>query len=231
MELDDEADVPKSLDAPGLVPETGHVTRRGLMLVLSSPSGAGKSTISRLLLETDAHIALSVSATTRAPRPGEIDGVHYHFMDRPGFEALVERHGFLEWAHVFDHLYGTPKEPVEKALDAGKDVLFDIDWQGTQQIAAQAPHDLVRVFILPPSIAELAARLRRRAQDSDEVVARRMAKASAEISHWDEYDYVIVNRDIDESLRRLRAILQAERIRRARQTGLADFVGWLQADL
>ncbi len=231
MVKDDEADVPKSLDAPGLVPETGHVTRRGLMLVLSSPSGAGKSTISRLLLETDTNITLSVSGTTRDPRPGEIDGVHYHFMDRPDFESLIETSGFLEWAHVFDHLYGTPRAPVEAALTAGRDVLFDIDWQGTQQIAAQAPDDLVRVFILPPSIAELAARLRRRAQDSDAVVAKRMAKASAEISHWDEYDYVIVNRDIDESLRRLRAILQAERIRRTRQTGLADFVGWLRTDL
>ena len=231
MGSDDEAGVPKSLDAPGLVPQTGHVARRGLMLVLSSPSGAGKSTISRLLLETDTSITLSVSATTRAPRPGEIDGIHYHFMDRPGFEALVADGGFLEWAHVFDHLYGTPRAPVEEALTRGRDVLFDIDWQGTQQIAAQAPQDLVRVFILPPSIAELAARLRRRAQDSDEVVARRMAKASAEISHWDEYDYVLVNRDIDESLRRVRAILQAERVRRARQTGLSAFVDWLRADL
>ena len=228
---DPEADLPKSLDAPGLVPDTGHVARRGLMLVLSSPSGAGKSTISRLLLETDTNITLSISATTRPPRPGEKDGVHYHFMDREGFEALVEDDGFLEWAHVFDHLYGTPKAPVEAALDAGRDVLFDIDWQGTQQIAAQAPHDLVGVFILPPSIAELAARLRRRAQDSDEVVARRMAKASAEIDHWDEYDFVIVNRDVDESLRRVRAILLAERARRTRQTGLTAFVDWLQSDL
>ena len=152
-------------------------------------------------------------------------------MDRTGFEALVADGGFLEWAHVFDHLYGTPRAPVEEALTLGRDVLFDIDWQGTQQIAGQAPQDLVRVFILPPSIAELAARLRRRAQDSDEVVARRMAKASAEISHWNEYDYVLVNRDIDESLRRVRAILQAERVRRARQTGLAAFVDWLRADL
>ena len=228
---DPEADLPKSLDAPGLVPDTGHVARRGLMLVLSSPSGAGKSTISRLLLETDTNITLSISATTRPPRPGEKDGVHYHFMDREGFEALVEDDGFLEWAHVFDHLYGTPKAPVEAALDAGRDVLFDIDWQGTQQIAAQAPHDLVGIFILPPSIAELAARLRRRAQDSDEVVARRMAKASAEIDHWDEYDFVIVNRDVDESLRRVRAILLAERARRTRQTGLTAFVDWLQSDL
>ena len=231
MGQDPEADVPRSLDAPGLVPETGNVARRGLMLVLSSPSGAGKSTISRLLLETDTNITLSVSATTRAPRPGERDGIHYHFMDREGFETLARDDGFLEWAHVFDHLYGTPKGPVDAALDAGRDVLFDIDWQGTQQIAAQAEADLVRVFVLPPSIAELAARLRRRAQDSDEVVARRMAKASAEIDHWDEYDYVIVNRDIDESLRRVRAILQAERARRVRQTGLPAFVDWLQSDL
>ena len=205
--------------------------RRGLMLVLSSPSGAGKSTLARLLIETDPLIRLSVSVTTRPPRPGERDGVHYHFIDRVRFEAMREAGELLEWALVFDNYYGTPRRPVDEALAAGRDILFDIDWQGTQQLYEKARHDLVRVFVLPPSAAELEARLRRRAQDSEEVVRRRMAAAANELSHWAEYDYVVVNRDVNESLADLRAILSAERLRRERRTGLSRFVRWLQAGL
>lgn len=200
------------------------IHRRGLLLVLSSPSGAGKTTLARNLLASDPDITMSVSATTRPPRPGEVNGVDYHFMDAQAFGELRNRDELLESAKVFDHYYGTPRAPVEKALAEGRDVLFDIDWQGTQQLQEALADDLVRVFILPPSAAELERRLLTRAQDSHEIVARRMAKASDEISHYAEYDYVLVNEDADHSLLQIRTILDAERQRRVRQTGLTDFV-------
>ncbi len=203
---------------------TENITRRGMLLVLSSPSGAGKSTLSRLLLEKDDNIALSVSMTTRTPRPGEIDGVDYNFVSTAEFENLVQQDGFLEHAKVFDNYYGTPAAPVVKAIQAGRDVLFDIDWQGTQQLTQKAAKDLVRVFILPPSSQELERRLKERAQDSAAVVARRMSKASEEISHWAEYDYIIVNDELEKSEQQLFSILQAERLKRVRQTGLVPFV-------
>ncbi len=205
------------------------IVRRGLMLVLSSPSGAGKTTLSRLLLEHDGGIELSISATTRPKRPGERDGVDYHFIDSARFRGMVEREELLEWAQVFDNYYGTPRAPVEASLSAGRDMLFDIDWQGTQQLVERAREDLVSVFILPPSTQELERRLVTRAQDSAEIVARRMSKAADEMSHWAEYDYVIVNREITSSLVELRAILQAERLKRHRQIGLSDFVKALRA--
>jgi len=205
------------------------IVRRGLMLVLSSPSGAGKTTLSRLLLEHDSGIELSISATTRPKRPGECDGVDYHFIDSARFRGMVEREELLEWAQVFDNYYGTPRAPVETSLSSGRDMLFDIDWQGTQQLVERAREDLVSVFILPPSTQELERRLVTRAQDSAEIVARRMAKAADEMSHWAEYDYVIVNREITSSLVELRAILQAERLKRHRQIGLSDFVKALRA--
>jgi len=197
------------------------------MLVLSSPSGAGKTTISRALLDRDDNLALSISATTRAARPGEVDGVHYHFVDEPTFRRMVAEGDFLEHAEVFGRLYGTPRGPVERTLEAGGDVLFDIDWQGTRQLRDTARADLVSVFVLPPSMDALAERLRQRDQDSEAVVQDRMAKATDEMSHWREYDYIVVNESIDESVRRVAAILQAERLRRERQTGLPDFVGRL----
>lgn len=203
------------------------IQRRGLMLVLSSPSGAGKTTLSRQLLDNDAHIQLSVSCTTRAKRPSEKDGVDYHFIDTPTFRGMIERGDFLEHASVFEHYYGTPKAPVEEALSAGRDVLFDIDWQGTQQLkdpAKKVKGDLVTVFILPPSTRDLERRLISRAQDSADVVARRMAKAADEMSHYAEYDYTIINRDIATSLNQLKSILTAERLKRERQIGLSDFV-------
>jgi guanylate kinase len=200
------------------------ITRRGLMLVLSSPSGAGKTSISRELLRLDANLAMSVSVTTRPKRPGEVEGVDYRFVDPTEFNLMLNRGELLEHAKVFGRYYGTPRAPVEDALAKGRDVLFDIDWQGTQQLAQNARSDLVSVFILPPSTAELERRLRTRAQDSDAVVAERMAKAADEMSHWREYDYIIVNRDLAESVSRVRAILSAERSRRDRQVGLADFV-------
>jgi guanylate kinase len=200
------------------------VARRGLMLVLSSPSGAGKTTLSRRLLEADTNLALSISATTRAKRPNETDGVDYHFVGVPQFERMVHDGEFLEEATVFDHRYGTPRKPVMEALAAGNDVLFDIDWQGTQQLKERVREELVSVFVLPPSHAELERRLKVRAQDSDEVVAKRMAKAADEISHWAEYDYVIVNDDLDVAHARIVAILTAERLKRARQVGLSEFV-------
>src|SRR5271170_2050239 len=208
-----------------------RVARRGLMLVLSSPSGAGKTTLSRMLLKADRGVELSISVTTRLKRPGEVDGRDYHFIDPARFEAMVKSRKLLEWAEVFGHRYGTPRQPVEKALRAGRDVLFDIDWQGTQQLREKARDDLVSVFILPPTAKELERRLRRRAQDSSEVIASRMAKAAGEMSHWPEYDYVIVNSDIDEAFAEVRAILGAERRRRERQVGLSDFVRNLQAKL
>jgi guanylate kinase len=204
------------------------ITRRGLMLVLSSPSGAGKTSISRALLAEDPNIELSVSVTTRAKRPGERDGVDYHFIDGRRFDAMVAQQALLEHAHVFGHHYGTPREPVETALAAGRDVLFDIDWQGTQQLAQAARDDLVAVFVLPPSTAELERRLRARAQDSEEVVRGRMAKASDEMSHWREYDYIILNNSLDQSVADVRAILSAERLKRDRLVGLADFVNTLR---
>jgi guanylate kinase len=201
-----------------------EIFRRGLMLVLSSPSGAGKTTISRALLKRDNNLVMSVSVTTRAKRPGETEGIDYRFIDPIAFNLMVNRGELLEYAKVFGHYYGTPRMPVEEALQAGRDVLFDIDWQGTQQLRDKLPRDLVSVFILPPSTAELEKRLRARAQDSARVVAERMAKAADEMSHWDAYDYIVVNRDIDESVRRVEAVLSAERSRRDRQIGLADFV-------
>jgi len=204
--------------------QDSFIQRRGLMLVLSSPSGAGKTTISRELLAQDTNLDLSISATTRAPRPGEEDGVHYHFVDEPTFRRMIAEGAFLEHAEVFGKLYGTPRGPVERTLEAGGDVLFDIDWQGTHQLRDTARADLVSVFVLPPSMDALAERLRQRGQDSEAVVRERMAKATDEMSHWREYDYIVVNESIDESVRRAAAILQAERLRRERQTGLADFV-------
>ena len=200
------------------------IRRRGLMLVLSSPSGAGKTTISRLLLPADDQIELSVSVTTRPKRASEIDGADYCFVGQEAFDAMVTRDELLEHATVFGHSYGTPRGPVERALEAGQDMLFDIDWQGTQQLAEKARDDLVSVFILPPSTGELERRLRARAQDPEDVVLGRMAKAADEMSHWAEYDYVIVNRAVDESLAQVEAILAAERLKRDRQVGLRDFV-------
>ena len=202
----------------------GQIERRGLMLVLSSPSGAGKTTISRMLLEDDDNISLSVSVTTRPMRPGEVDGVDYFFIDPDEFGLMLNRQELLEHAKVFDHYYGTPKGAVEEALSGGKDVLFDIDWQGEQQLKQAALTDLASVFILPPSTEELARRLQNRASDPPDVVAARMAKAPDEISHWPEYDYIIVNYDIDDSVAKVRAILAAERLKRERQVGLTGFV-------
>jgi len=200
------------------------IARRGLMMVLSSPSGAGKTTMSRELLKRDEDLVMSVSATTRPPRPGEQDGTDYFFIDPVDFNLMVNRQELLEHAKVFDHYYGTPAEPVLDALDTGRDVLFDIDWQGTQQLKQRARDDLVSVFILPPSMAELERRLKQRAQDSAETVAHRMAKASDEISHWAEYDYIVVNEDVTSCLDSVLSILLSERQRRERQTGLLDFV-------
>ncbi|NQU61428.1 MAG: guanylate kinase [Rhodospirillales bacterium] len=194
------------------------------MLVLSSPSGAGKSTISKELLKRDTGISMSISATTRPMRPGETEGVEYYFVDQKKFDAMVKGGDFLEHATVFENSYGTPKAPVEKILGSGRDVLFDVDWQGAQQLAQNARDDLVSVFILPPSIEELERRLHGRAQDSDEVVKKRMAKATSEMSHWDGYDYIIINEDVETSVSQVEAILVAERLKRERQAGLVDFV-------
>jgi guanylate kinase len=207
------------------------VARRGLMLVLSSPSGAGKTTLSRRLLESDPAIDLSISVTTRPPRPGEVDGRDYHFIDRAQFDAMVARGELLEWAQVFGNRYGTPRGPVEKALASGRDVLFDIDWQGTQQLREKGRADLVSVFVLPPSIPDLEQRLRSRAQDTPEVIRSRMAKAADEMSHWAEYDYVVINREIADAFEDVRAILGAERLKRERQPGLSAFVRSLQAGI
>ena len=211
-------------------PDTA-VTRRGLLLVLSSPSGAGKTTLTRKLLDEDKGVALSVSVTTRKIRPGEKDGRDYHFVNRRQFDAMVEKNELLEWAEVFDNYYGTPKKAVMEALAAGRDVLFDVDWQGTQQLRDKAPSDLVSIFVLPPSIPELERRLHKRAQDDYETIHRRMAKAADEMSHWQEYDYVVINHDLDDTFADVVAILAAERVKRDRQIGLSDFVRGLQAKL
>lgn len=203
----------------------GETPRRGLMLVVSSPSGAGKTSLSRKLIDSfPDQLALSISCTTRAPRPGEADGREYHFVTPERFEAMARDEAFLEHAHVHEHRYGTPRAPVMQALARGRDVLFDIDWQGTQQLAENAPEDLVSVFVLPPSTRELERRLKSRAQDSADVVSQRMAQAANELSHWAEYDYVIVNSDIEASVRQVQAILQAERLRRERLVGLHEYV-------
>ncbi|HEU0162957.1 MAG TPA: guanylate kinase [Rhizomicrobium sp.] len=204
-----------------------QISRRGLMLVLSSPSGAGKTTLSRRLLDAARGIALSVSATTRARRPTEREGVDYYFVTMPQFETMIAEGAFLEHARVFGNRYGTPRAVVMDELALGKDILFDIDWQGTQQLKEKMRDDLVSIFILPPSHAELERRLRNRAEDSDEIVAGRMAKAADEISHWPEYDYVIVNTDVEKALADIQAILNAERLKRSRQTGISEFVGRL----
>ncbi len=198
---------------------------------MSSPSGAGKTTLSRRLLAADGNITMSVSVTTRPPRPGETGGKDYHFISKEAFAAMRDAGQLLEWAEVFGNFYGTPKKPVDEALALGRDVLFDIDWQGTQQLAQAMEDDLVRIFILPPSAEELRERLIRRAQDSAMVVAKRMAEASREISHWPEYDYVVVNDEIEDAHRQITAILTAERLRRRRRTGLTEFVRGLTKGL
>jgi guanylate kinase len=207
------------------------IARRGLMLVLSSPSGAGKTTLSRKLLADDPNVELSISVTTRAKRSGEVEGRDYHFIDRTRFDRLARAGELLESAEVFGHRYGTPRAAVEQALAQGRDVLFDIDWQGTQQLREKARGDLVSVFVLPPSIPELERRLKSRAQDAGDVIRSRMAKAADEMSHWAEYDYVVVNRDLERAFDDVRAVLAAERLKRERQTGLSAFVRGLQAEL
>lgn len=203
--------------------------RRGVLFVLSSPSGAGKSTIARKLLADEPGLSMSVSATTRAPRPGEVDGKDYHFVDLEEFRRMATEHEFLEWAHVFGQRYGTPRAPVEAMLAAGKDVLFDIDWQGAQQLFQIAGGDVVRVFILPPSMAELRQRLLNRNTDAIEIIDARMARAAAEVSHWDGYDYVLVNDDVEACFRKVQTILAAERLKRSRQTGVIGFIRKLMA--
>jgi guanylate kinase len=207
------------------------VERRGLMFVLSSPSGAGKTTLSRMLMERTPGLQMSVSVTTRPMRPGEVEGRDYLFVDAPKFEAMVRHDELLEWATVFGNRYGTPRAPVEAALSGGRDVLFDIDWQGTQQLREKAGADVVSVFILPPSAADLEKRLHTRAQDSDEVIRGRMDRASHELSHWAEYDYIVVNQNVDDAFSEVQSILKAERLKRARRVGLAEFVRTLQRQL
>jgi guanylate kinase len=207
------------------------VERRGLMFVLSSPSGAGKTTLSRLLMERMPELSMSVSVTTRPMRPGEVEGRDYFFIDKARFNAMSKKGELLESATVFDHSYGTPRAPVEAALSAGKDVLFDIDWQGTQQLREKARADVVSVFILPPSAADLEKRLHTRAQDSDSVIRSRMSRATHELSHWAEYDYIVVNRDVDHAFAEVQSILKAERLKRERRTGLTTFVRELQRQL
>ncbi|MCA1653569.1 MAG: guanylate kinase [Sphingomonadales bacterium] len=198
--------------------------RRGLLIVLSSPSGAGKSTISRMLLDADDQISMSVSATTRPIRPGEIEGRDYHFVDDAEFDRLIADDSFAEWAHVFDHRYGTPKEPIKAALRSGRDVLFDVDWQGAEQLSVGLGEELVTIFILPPSMKELERRLRARATDTEAVIAGRMNRAAGEIGHWAEYDYVLINEDTDKCLAEVRAIVAGQRLLRRRQLGLVQFV-------
>jgi guanylate kinase len=213
-----------------------EISRRGIMLVLSSPSGAGKTTLTRNLLDQEniddpGKLELSISATTRARRPSEIDGVHYRFMSKRQFESMRDSGELLEWAEVHGNYYGTPREPVEEALAAGRDVLFDIDWQGTRQLVEKMRDDVVTVFVLPPSADELKARLERRAEDSKEIIAQRLRNAIEEISHWREYDYILVNRDLDKSFSRVRAILTAERLKRVKMLDLEPFADRLLADL
>lgn len=210
---------------------TDGVERRGLMFVLSSPSGAGKTTLSRMLIDRMPGLKMSVSATTRAMRPGEVNGKDYTFVDKTTFDAMVKAEELLEWATVFDNSYGTPRGPVDAALSAGQDVLFDIDWQGTQQLKQKARADVVSVFILPPSAADLEKRLHSRAQDSDEVIRKRMSRASDEMSHWAEYDYIVINHEVDEAFAEVQSILKAERLKRERRIGLVGFVRSLQAQL
>ena len=207
------------------------VERRGLMFVLSSPSGAGKTTLSRRLIERMPVLRMSVSVTTRPKRPGEVEGKDYLFVEKARFEQMVKRHELLEWATVFDNRYGTPRAPVEAALSAGQDVLFDIDWQGTQQLREKARADVVSVFILPPSAADLEKRLHSRAQDTQAVIRSRMSRASHEMSHWAEYDYIVINRDVDEAFAEVQSILKAERLKRERRIGLTTFVRELQRQL
>jgi guanylate kinase len=207
-----------------------HFRRRGILFVVSSPSGAGKSTISRKLLASDKGLTMSVSATTRPPRPGEVDGKDYHFVDVATFKDMAGKSQFLEWAHVFGHRYGTPRAPVEEALKQGRDVLFDIDWQGAQQLYQRAGGDVVRVFIFPPSLTELERRLRARGTDSNEVIEGRMSRATAEISHWDGYDYVLLNDDVERCYADVQKILDAERLKRSRQQGLIGFVRRLMTE-
>ncbi len=202
---------------------------RGLMLVVSSPSGAGKTSLSRRLVADNAELVLSISATTRPPRPGELDGREYHFLARAAFDDLVAKGDFLEWAEVHEHRYGTPRSPVAEAVGSGRDVLFDIDWQGAARVAAASPDEVVRVFVLPPSMADLARRLHGRAQDAEDVIQRRLQRAYGEIGHWDEYDYVIVNEDFDAAYAELTNIYRAERLKRARNPWLVEFVGDLLA--
>jgi guanylate kinase len=209
----------------------GGVERRGLMFVLSSPSGAGKTTLSRLLIDRTPGLKMSVSATTRPMRPGEVEGRDYLFIDAGRFEKMAKRGELLEWATVFDNRYGTPRAPVEAALSAGQDVLFDIDWQGTQQLREKARDDVVSVFILPPSAKDLEKRLQTRAQDSDEVIRGRMSRASHELSHWAEYDYIVINHDINEAFAEVQSVLKAERLKRERSSGLTTFVRKLQQQL
>ncbi|MEM7507500.1 MAG: guanylate kinase [Pseudomonadota bacterium] len=205
--------------------------RRGMLLILSSPSGAGKSTLAQRLLQSDPAFTLSVSVTTRPPRNGEVEGKHYYFTDKSSFSQLVKDRGLLEHAEVFDHHYGTPRAPVLEAIEAGKDVLFDVDWQGAQQITeSDLGQSVVKIFILPPSIAEIENRLHKRATDAKEVIARRMAKAKAEISHWPEYDYVLINDDLDRCYAHIETIVAAERQRRMRQNWISDMVKGLNAE-
>ena len=211
--------------------KSGPVMRRGLMLVLSSPSGAGKTTLSRRLLEVDPSVALSISVTTRTKRSGEIDGRDYHFIDKPRFNQMVKNGDLLEWAEVFGNLYGTPRNPVETALAAGNDILFDIDWQGTQQLREKVRGDMASIFVLPPSIAELERRLRQRAQDDEPVIKTRMAKAADELSHWAEYDYVVINDEIERAFTDVQTILAAERLKRERQPALSAYVRGLIGQL
>jgi guanylate kinase len=208
-----------------------EIARRGIMLVVSSPSGAGKTTLTRNLLEMEENVSLSVSVTTREKRSSEIEGSHYYFISKRRFEQMRDGDELLEWAEVHGNFYGTPREPVETALSAGRDMLFDIDWQGTQQLYAKMRADVVSVFVLPPSAAELKVRLERRAEDSPDVIARRLRNAAQEIPHWNEYDYVLVNRDLDKSFMRLRAILTAERLKRVLMPNLQSFVAELLAEL
>lgn len=210
--------------AAPIQPDPHGFKRRGVLFVLSSPSGAGKSTIARKLLSTEPELSMSVSYTTRPPRPGEVDGKDYHFVDLEQFREMAGNHEFLEWAHVFNQRYGTPKADVFHTLSEGSDILFDIDWQGAQQLHQLAGGDVVRVFILPPSMEELRARLERRATDSQEIIEARMARADNEVSHWDGYDYVLVNDDVEQCYASVKTILAAERLKRSRQTGIIGFI-------